>query len=98
MIQSMLLIYAKKGKGSYLLFFCHDGHGYCVDATKEDNTCGRLISHGKKDANIEMKVFVVGDAPLVVFLASRDVAIGEEILYDYGEKRKEVLQNNPWLN
>ena len=90
--------YAKRGKGSYLLFFRHDGRGLCIDATTEDDSYGRLINHGKKDANLVMKVFVVGDAPRVAFLASRDIAIGEEILYDYGEKRKDVLQNNPWLN
>ena len=69
----------------------------CIDATTEDETFGRLINHGKKDANLVMKVFLVNNAPRVVFLASRDIAIGDELLYDYGEKRKEVLQENPWL-
>ena len=69
-----------------------------MDATKEDSTLGRLINHGKRNANLVMKVFVVDDAPRVVFLASKDIAIGEEILYDYGEKRKDVLEKNPWLN
>ena len=44
-----------------------------------------------------MKVFVVNDAPRVVFLASKDISVGDEIQYDYGEKRKEVLRKNPWL-
>ena len=75
----------------------HNSKGYCVDATREDGKLGRLINHSKKDANIFMKVFIVNDAPRVVFLASKDISVGDEIQYDYGEKRKEVLRKNPWL-
>ena len=68
-----------------------------MDATREDESKGRLINHSKDDANLSMKVFVVNDAPRVVFLASKDISVGDEIQYDCGDKRKEVLRKNPWL-
>ena len=68
-----------------------------MDATREDVSKGRLINHSKDDANLSMKVFVVNDAPRVVFLASKDISVEHEIQYDYREKRKEVLRKNPWL-
>ena len=66
-------------------------------AWEKEKSKGGLINHSKDDANLSMKVFVVNDAPRVVFLASKDISVGDEIQYDYGEKRKEVLRKNPWL-
>ena len=42
--------------------------------------------------------YLVADRqPCVVFLASKEIFIGQEIQYDYGERRKDVLAANPWL-
>ena len=89
-----------KGGNRFPPSFIHaidDSKGYCVGATREDDSKGRLINHSKDDANLSMKVFVVNDAPRVVFLASKDISVGDEIQYDCGDKRKEVLRKNPWL-
>ena len=44
-----------------------------------------------------MKTHVVKGEPRVVFVACREIAVGEEITYDYGEKCKAFLDRNPWL-
>ena len=33
----------------------------------------------------------------VVFCANRKIEKGEELLYDYGDRRKEAVEGNPWL-
>ena len=68
-----------------------------LDATAEDESFGRLINHSKKEANLHMKVVVVAGQPRVVFIASKDIAIGSELLYDYGDTRKTVIAQNSWL-
>ena len=44
-----------------------------------------------------MKIFVVEQRPTIVFVALREIKVGQEIQYDYGEKRKDILESNPWL-
>ena len=44
-----------------------------------------------------MKVVVVDRVPVIVFIALVEIKVGQEILYDYGERRKAVLEQNPWL-
>ena len=56
-----------------------------------------LINHSKEEANVIMRIFVADRQPRVVFLASKEIFIGQEIQYDYGERRKDVLAANPWL-
>ena len=68
-----------------------------MDATKEDGSFGRLINHSVKKANIEMKVMTLTGKPQVVFVASTLIDPGSEILYDYGERRQEVIAANKWL-
>ena len=70
----------------------------CVDATVEDASYGRLINHSQTDFNVRMKIVVVESKPRVVFIALHDIPVGTEIMYDYGERRKDVMRANPWLN
>lgn len=30
-------------------------------------------------------------------MAKQDIDVGQELLYDYGERREEVLHDHPWL-
>ena len=69
-----------------------------IDATADDDSMGRLINHSSDDPNVVMKIFIVDRQPHVVFLASKDISSGQEVQYDYGERRKDVLAANPWLN
>lgn len=68
-----------------------------MDATKDNGTLGRLINHSKIRANIKPKVIEVDSKPYIWFVAARKIEIGEELLYDYGERDKDVLQAFPWL-
>ena len=44
-----------------------------------------------------MKVVLVDNVPRLTLFASRDIKSGEEILYDYGERDREIRAANPWL-
>lgn len=56
-----------------------------------------MVNHSKKNANIKPKIFVIDQLPKIFFIALRDIAVGEEILYNYGENKKEILAKNAWL-
>nr|XP_022338586.1 uncharacterized protein LOC111134076 isoform X3 [Crassostrea virginica] len=55
---------------------------FCIDATEETNRLCRLVNHGeKKERNAKMKL--IEENKLCLF-ATRDLKVGEEVLYDYG--------------
>lgn len=62
------------------------------------NYLGRLINHSKKNSNCQPKVIVVRDQPRLILVALRNIEIGEELFYDYGERRKDIIEAFPWLN
>lgn len=35
--------------------------------------------------------------PHLVLLAKEDIKAGEELTYDYGDRRREALIHHPWL-
>lgn len=67
-----------------------------VDATKETGHFGRLINHSR-DGNLATKVVDVQGIPKLVFFAKRDIEVGEELSYDYGDRRQEALKHHQWL-
>ena len=67
-----------------------------VDATRSHG-CGRLINHGSKGSNLRPRVVEVEGVPRLCFFASADISPGEELLYDYGDKRKAAVAAHPWL-
>lgn len=78
----------------YLVYvwFC-----YSIDATPESPYFGRLVNHSRVTPNCHTKVVEVKGQPHLVLLASRKIEIGEELLYDYGDRSKEALAAHPWL-
>lgn len=88
---------AEKVEGCFLLFFSFHGKELCIDATKEDETFGRLLNHSRKRPNLVPQAAMIDGVPGVAFKAKHDIKEGEELLYDYAETRKEVLKFNPWL-
>ncbi|CAF1579406.1 unnamed protein product [Rotaria sp. Silwood1] len=92
-------LYGRNHKiGCYMYYFKWGEKIFCVDATEETNRLGRLINHSRKNSNCQPKVFVIRDQPRLVLVALRDIEIGEELFYDYGERRKEIIEAFPWLN
>lgn len=68
-----------------------------VDATKETDRLGRLVNHSKNHYNAVSKLIPVHGRPHLVLMASRDIGISEEVLYDYGDHSKNSIQAHPWL-
>ena len=83
--------YDQRRIGCNLLFFKHDSIKCCIDATEDEDGYGRLINHSVANANLQMKIFVFDKIPHVIFTASKEISFGEEVLYNYGESRKENL-------
>lgn len=68
-----------------------------MDATKDNGRMGRLLNHSKKNANVLTKVIEVDSYPYLCLIAARDIPKGEELLYDYGDRRDDVIKAMPWL-
>ena len=68
-----------------------------IDATEESGRLGRLINHSKTAGNCHTKLTEINNKPYLMLIASRDIVIGEELLYDYGDRNKDSLESHPWL-
>jgi len=68
-----------------------------VDATAESGLLGRLVNHSRLKFNCCTRVVELDDRPRLILVASRDISIGDELLYDYGDRSKESLEAYPWL-
>ena len=84
-------------KGSYMYFFEFKGKQYCVDATEETGRYGRLLNHSLKKPNCATKVVALEDSPRLILIAKHDIEVGVELLFDYGERNKDTIVENPWL-
>ncbi|KFO23517.1 N-lysine methyltransferase SETD8 [Fukomys damarensis] len=82
--------------GCYMYYFQYLSKTYCVDATRETNRLGRLINHSKC-GNCQTKLHDIDGVPHLILIASRDIAAGEELLYDYGDRSKASIEAYPWL-
>ncbi len=94
--------YERDGERHCYTFWFRGGQGeqLCLDATRSVHM-SRFINHSKKRANVAPKLLrATGEGqpqPRIVFKATRNIAAGEEILFDYNENRPHVLEANPWL-
>ena len=82
--------------GCYMYYLQCNNNKYCIDATAEDGTLGRLLNHSRS-GNCKTKVHVIKDKPHLIFVTTREVKTGEELTYDYGDRSKDSLQSHPWL-
>ncbi|XP_052123655.1 N-lysine methyltransferase KMT5A-like [Frankliniella occidentalis] len=80
--------------GSFLYFFPFKGKQYCIDASAETGDLGRLVNHSRSTPNVIPRAL---PGPIIVFEALRDIEPGQELLFDYGERRSEFLLKFPWL-
>lgn len=85
--------------GSFMFYFRHRNEQYCIDATKESGKYGRLINHSKKHPNLSPRVisFPTEEVLHLILVAKQDIEFGEELNYNYGENRKECLEEHLWL-
>ncbi|XP_067271185.1 N-lysine methyltransferase KMT5A-like [Pseudorasbora parva] len=88
-----------KGDIDYLFLFHYGGQDLCVDSETfpcechpTENTMGRKINHSSKRANLRpvhcMMNFPEGQRDVILFQENRDIRVCEELLIDYGIKRK----------
>ena len=84
--------------GCYMYYFQYLSKTYCVDATRETNPNrpGRPINHSKC-GNCQTKLHDIDGVPHLILIASRDIAAGEELLYNYGDRSKASIEAHPWL-
>ena len=86
---------ARNGDHSSLVFFFSPP--LSVDATQESGRLGRLLNHSKTEANCATRLVCVQDTPRLILETVRQVTAGQEMLYDYGERSKDVIQFHQWL-
>ena len=55
------------------------------------------MNHSKRRANVSTKIFEVKGTPELWLVANRNIQPGEELLFDYNDKRPKVIKENPWL-
>ena len=67
-----------------------------LDATRPTQYLGRLLNHSRR-GNCKTRVIGINNRPYLILEAARDIEVGEELLYDYGDRSPESLEAYPWL-
>ena len=62
----------------HILLFCS------IDASREDDSLGRLVNDDHRHPNCKMKRIGINQNPHLCLFALNDIKEGEEITYDYG--------------
>ena len=88
--------YDMEEAGNFLMFFKHNDAHLAVDATMS-NRMGKFVNHSRKHPNLAVKVKIWKGLPRVVLISNKDIKPGEELVFDYGEKRAEKLKKLPWI-
>ncbi|XP_039454377.1 uncharacterized protein LOC120433003 [Oreochromis aureus] len=90
----------RRPQSGYLFFFRDEcDRGMCIDATAFPCAChpdietyGRRMNHSRKNPNIKPQKFTMnfpaGPQETILFIALKDITVGEELLWDYGVTRK----------
>ena len=89
--------YSLSTVGCYMYYFLHNNQRYCIDATYESGYFGRLVNHSRLKPNCAAKIVELKNRPYIVLIALRDLPIGEELLYDYGDRSQQSLIAHPFL-
>ncbi|XP_034057491.1 uncharacterized protein LOC117536655 isoform X1 [Gymnodraco acuticeps] len=69
----------------YFFEFSWKGEQWCVDASKDDGTLGRLVNDDHISPNCEIKNIFSEGKPHLCLFAVTEISPGEEITYDYGD-------------
>uniref|UniRef100_W5LVB1 SET domain-containing protein n=1 Tax=Lepisosteus oculatus TaxID=7918 RepID=W5LVB1_LEPOC len=88
-----LMAQMAEGEMGYLFFFDGPKQKMCFDSHEEHCTCHPYgHKHSNKKANLRpiKESFVIDEKTVItiLFLAKREIAVGEELLHDYGVSRK----------
>eukprot|EP00922_Rhytidocystis_sp_ex-Travisia-forbesii_P065404 GHVS01097184.1.p1 GENE.GHVS01097184.1~~GHVS01097184.1.p1 ORF type:complete len:1229 (-),score=171.00 GHVS01097184.1:640-4326(-) len=85
--------------GSFMFYFKYDSRNFAIDSTNEFKPYGvaRLINHSRVNPNLIPKPTSIDGRARLFFIAKRTIPAGTELLVDYGERDRQVIENNPWL-
>lgn len=81
-------------KECYMFYFQRGSKTLCIDATKTEHF-SRYINHSKKFPNL--KPVRKRRTNIIEFISLREIKAGEELFFDYGDQRREIVEANPWL-
>ncbi|XP_034560363.1 uncharacterized protein LOC117827743 isoform X3 [Notolabrus celidotus] len=70
---------------NYIFQFSWNGAHWCIDASSEDGTLGRLVNDDHITPNCEMKKIVCEGKPHLCLFAVKKISPGEEITFSYGD-------------
>ncbi|XP_014851727.1 PREDICTED: uncharacterized protein LOC106923279 isoform X2 [Poecilia mexicana] len=73
----------------FVFEFSWKGEQWCIDASKEDDTLGRLVNDNHISPNCEMRKVVCEGKPHLCLFAVEKISPGKEITYCYGESSYE---------
>ena len=99
-------VYERRGdRHCYMLWFTKldPRRLMCVDATDTSEfNYAKFINHSRTRPNCRIDMMHICDAwfhgrSLIYFRSIRDIKAGEELLFNYGEDRPDVIAANPWL-
>ncbi|XP_060741839.1 histone-lysine N-methyltransferase EHMT1-like [Tachysurus vachellii] len=76
-----------KTQSTFLYEFEWKKQKWCIDASKEDGSLGRLVNVNHKFPNCVMKKVIVNDRPHLCLFAVRHIEAGTELDYNYGDSK-----------
>ncbi|XP_059372850.1 uncharacterized protein LOC132110302 [Carassius carassius] len=74
-----------EAENTFLFDFQWHGKNWCMDASKEDSSLGRLANDETRNLTCKMRTVEVSRKPHLCLFAVRDILPGEEITYNYGD-------------
>ncbi|XP_073732486.1 uncharacterized protein [Misgurnus anguillicaudatus] len=72
-------------ENTFLFDFQWHGKNWCIDASKEDGSLGRLVNDEHRNPTCKIRTVEVNKKPHLCLFAVRDIQPGEEITYSYGD-------------
>ena len=83
--------------GSFVFYFVDDAcRDMCIDSTNPvpevPEPVGRLVNHITVGGNVMPKPVCIHGVTRLVFFASRSIKKGQELLYNYNDRRKSVIE------
>lgn len=79
---------SKKLDCNMIFHFFYKGKQYCIDAAScVDHICQYVNDNNVKDANARMKLLDIDGRPKLCLFATKDIGVGEELSYPYGDDK-----------
>ena len=88
-------LYSESGaKHDYIFYF----RNQCIDATNSIGSIGRLINHSRLSPNCIAKLYNHHGNYHIIIMTNCHITAGSQLLFDYGERRPELIKKYPWLD